>query len=332
MAKLYLVFSTRPNDGAWMPDFKLRAVYTKDHIASLKNILMGLAYKNVAENLNSAIIQKPEPMMKSWANDKERKSLLQELAIELKALRRETNEYRLAGDFDKFIETNAEISRKKLAYKQVKEYDEKLARYQKFIQKQNSANKTYEEHVQCEYEKLCNRLQIIEVETKCIYDENININIYKSKSGHVELIDFDDYLDLEKYPAFISLKASHEATNEKYVKYIEDAYKMYESNRKLLDLKKTSGIDVNSDDFKKAFKTTTDAFYQLKKYEQEYLDFMSKVPAQLKDVEIQFKINCYTISAQLNTHFSPNQSLHDTSYSIYDVRRFGKRVLLSDLV
>lgn len=332
MYNLFLVFSARPDSSVWMPEFKLRAVYTEDKLAELHQMFMDKATENVVSNMKTTFIREPKPLMESWKNDKERNVMMQELAIELKALRKKSNEYRLAGDFDNFIITNTDIHNKKEVYKQIKEYDKQIKAYRRETKSRNVGGQTYDDMLKAEYEKLSNRIQIIKIETEFEYEDFVEISVYRSPVGILDKVVYEDELNFEQYAAYLDFKARYEQSQEKYTKLINDADSLFTANRALLDTKKNAGMDVSSDSYKKAFKVATDAFYRLKKLEAEYIAFLTNTADQLKNIESKFKTYCYTITAPINTDFSCNNAIHDSTYSIHEVRRFGTRVRLEDFV
>lgn len=331
MKELYLVFSTRSNSHSWYSEYQLRGVYDQENIVKLKQKFLEQAKENVLNNERSNILVKPcadNPQMES---DEARQSMILELSAEIKKMQKQTNEYRLSGDFDQFIETNDMIAQKKGELKKLQSYDKSVKAYKRWLESRKSGNPTFESLVQDEYQKLISRIQIVKIHTDDSYLDEINIHVYRSSVVHVEKVTFDSDLRFDEYPPYISFLKACEHGQQKHLDSMDSATKHYNAHKGVLDKKREEGVDVESADFKKTFKNTTNAYYLLRNKEHEYIKFLQNIPKEADKLLQQFRANCFTINAELNTEFSNDVSLHPSVFNIHDVRRFGDRVVLDDI-
>lgn len=307
MENLYFVFEPFYDSQSLLT---LKGVYTK---AQYSNFLDGLADKaehNVLEQINRFGRSLPEmPQKPNCPPDIEKL---------IKDLKKQSNKFRLAGDFDAFVAINARIRALNKLLKEKKKYEEAQQCYRRLKYNATKLEEKFEELVHKERKRLANNLVVIASKAEPRYDNYLTINMYRESPNNLEYVTFNTKRTINDYPSFQRMVRKFHENQERYEDKIRSARKHYNACRHVLD---SCTDEHESMSYKKNFKRTVDAYYHLEKLNREYEEFNTRSAEQEIAMKDKFHSLCTTITVPVDTEYHG-----DVRFTQHEVRKFGTRM------
>ena len=175
MPKLYFVFEQVSNGTSYTPIWNLKAIYDNVHyeifceeLQDKARCAVDKAYAGNATALKEKILPRP-----IYPENLEQK---------LKQMKKQSNEYRLAGDFDAFISINHEIRQLNKLRKDKIAYERSVGNYERARKQAAAVNNKYKEAIIMEYNKLLDRFVVVSAFYQVEGAERQLQNIYENSA------------------------------------------------------------------------------------------------------------------------------------------------------
>ena len=308
MNKLYFVFEAVEGYAR----YELKGVYTQHKYEQYIGNLKTRAENNVRGRLQ-------DESTKYVVDIPPNPDCSPDLEKSIKGLKKQSNELRLAGDFDAFIAINAQIRALNKIKKEKKQYEEAQRRCRLMNFNVSQIEERYEDMVREELNSLTRKTIVVTNNVEPRYDNCLTINFYtngESFGSHfVENITFNTKIRVEEHPDYISVMRRLAEDSERYEDKIRSARKHYNACKLVLD-----ATQENKDtlDYKKKFKRAVDAYYHLEQMNREANEIYAK--NALKEVETKNKFSrlCVTRTVQIDVECDIMMR-----FSRSDINRFG---------
>lgn len=326
MPKLYFVFEQVSNGTSYTPIWDLKAIYDNVHyeifceeLQDKARCAVDKAYAGNATALKEKILPRP-----IYPENLEQK---------LKQMKKQSNEYRLAGDFDAFISINHEIRQLNKLRKDKIAYERSVGNYERARKQAAAVNNKYKEAIIMEYNKLLDRFVVVSSNVDFVSvdsmvanvsDDNIRLNIYCDMAWPYDIVhvNFDRKFNINDYPVFIKFMKQKHQNQERAEDALRHAKKHYNARKKMLDDCKS---DRDTLDFKKTFKLAVSAYYQVEGAERQLQNIYENSAREEARVREAFKKQCVSVVTPVNKSYLVERAIVSRLFRTHEVFKFGAR-------
>ena len=255
MKNIYYVFEqcANPDDYSWY----LKGIFTPAGFVRFQHEL-----KMIARNMAMQNLKGEEPMVpeKPYFYD----SFDCEAAdLQMKALRKQVNKMRLAGDFDKFVALGQEVHDIRERKKACVRYDKANCANSDFWERMHNillGHSDTSPDVRFKLEDIESRMAVFKAEVEDdIIEHNMYLTLYLTRESRSEPV-YVSYTQpaIEDYPPYKKALSVRQKETEVFTNGMNNAEKDYKNLRAKLDT-----MDKSDPEFKRVFKAATDAYYKM---------------------------------------------------------------------
>lgn len=317
MTKLYFVFEQMHNGTDYTSTWDLNAIYDKVHFEVFCEELKDKAKKSVEQKYAGTALLMKERILP-------RPEYPENLEKTIKQMKKQSNEYRLAGNFDAFIAINHEIRELNRIRKQQIAYERSVKEYEKAKKQVDIANSKYKAAIEDEYYKLLTHLFVVSANAELWYDDNVRINLYTGNYAPHELIhvDFADELTINNYPSYINFLNRMHQGMERQEDSVRHNRKHYNARKMMLDNCKSPH---DSMDFKKTFKLAVDAYYALERAQTQYDSQLANYRKEETQIKESFPRRCFSVVTPINKSYLVERAIVNRIFRASEILKFGTR-------
>ena len=317
MTKLYFVFEPVTTGNNCYTAWDLHAIYDKINFEVFCAELQDRAKRNIEQKYEGTALLMKEKIMP-------RPEYPENLEKTIKQMNKQSNEYRLAGNFDAFIAINHEIRELNHIRKQQIAYERSIQDYERAKKQVDLANSKYKAAVEAEYNKLLTQMLVVSANVELRPDDHVRINIYTGCYAPYEVthVDFEDSLVIINYPSYISFLKRTERDMERMEDSLRHSRKHYNARKTMLDNCKSPRDSL---DFKKTFKLAVDAYYAMERAQTLYDSQSDNIRQEEKRIKEAFKQRCFSVVTPINKSYLVERAIVGRFFKTSEILKFGSR-------
>ena len=323
MTKLYFVFEQVSVGGDHPAAWNLNAIYDKVNFEIFCEELKDKAKSNVEHKYADTVLVMKDKLPP-------RPEYPENLEKTIKQMKRQSNEYRLAGNFDAFITINHEIRALNQIRKQQIAYERSVQEYERAKKQVDLANSKYKAAIEDEYNKLISNLFIVSANAELLPNDEVRMNVYVGCYAPYEVtnIDFSDSLLITNYPSYISFLKRTEQGLERLEDSLRHAKKHYNARKMMLDNCKSPHDSL---DFKKTFKLAVDAYYAKENAQSLYNSQCDNFRKEENKIKEAFKQRCFSVVTPINKSYLVERAIVNRIFRTSELLKFGSRERIPEL-